>query len=91
MNAADAWPLVDATYILVDANPLVAAEASRTLKFFYWAFLKGDDIVRGTGFAPLPVEVQARVVRLLGEVRSQDKLPIDYMSDAQHQTILAMR
>jgi phosphate transport system substrate-binding protein len=91
INAPDAWPLVDATYILVDANPLVAAEASRTLKFFYWAFLKGDEIVRGTGFAPLPVEVQARVVRLLAEVKSQDKLPIDYMSDREHQTILAMR
>jgi phosphate transport system substrate-binding protein len=91
INAPDAWPLVDATYILIDANPLLAAEASRTLKFFYWAFLKGDDIVRGTGFAPLPAEVQARVVRLLGDVKSQDRLPIDYISDAQHQVILAMR
>jgi phosphate transport system substrate-binding protein len=91
MNAPDAWPLVDVTYILLDANPKVAAPASRTLKFFYWAFLKGDDIVRGTGFAPLPIEVQARVVRLLGEVKSKDGLPIDYISDAQHRTMVAMR
>jgi len=91
VSAPDAWPLVDATYILVDANPKAAADASRTLKFFYWAFLKGDDIVRGTGFAPLPAEVQARVVRLLGNVKSQDRLPIDYISGAQQQIILATR
>ncbi len=91
VGAADAWPLVDATYILVDASPKAAADASRTLKFFYWAFLKGDDIVRGTGFAPLPAEVQARVVRLLGDVKSQDRLPIDYISGAQQQIIVAMR
>jgi phosphate transport system substrate-binding protein len=91
VSAPDAWPLVDVTYILIDASPRAAADASRTLKFFYWAFLKGDDIVRGTGFAPLPAEVQARVVRLLGDVKSQDRLPIDYISDAQHQIILAMR
>lgn len=80
VNAADAWPLVDATYILIDASPKAASDASRTLRFFYWAFLKGDDIVRGTGFVPLPPELQARVVRLLGEVKSQDRLPIDYVS-----------
>ena len=91
VNAPDAWPLVDVTYILIDASPKAASDASRTLKFFYWAFLKGDDIVRGTGFAPLPADVQARVVRLLGDVKSQDRLPIDYISDAQHQIILAMR
>lgn len=91
VNSPDAWPLVDATYILVDASPKAAVDASRTLKFFYWAFLKGDDIVRGTGFAPLPAEVQARVVRLLGDVKSQDRLPIDYISGAQQQIVLAMR
>ena len=90
VSAADAWPLVGATYILIVASPKAASDASRILKFFYWAFLKGDDIVRGTGFAPLPPEVQARVVRLLGDVKSQDRLPIDYTSDAQHQIILAM-
>ena len=91
VSAADAWPLVGATYILIVASPKAASDASRILKFFYWAFLKGDDIVRGTGFAPLPPEVQARVVRLLGDVKSQDRLPIDYTSDALHQIILAMR
>ncbi len=89
--AADAWPLVNVTYILLDANPKVASEASRTLKFFYWAFLKGDDIVRGTGFAPLPPEVQVRVVRLLADVKSQDRVPIDYMTGNQYSTILASR
>ena len=91
MNAPDAWPLVDMTYILIDAKPKLASEASRTLKFFYWAFLKGDDIVRGTGFAPLPTEVQSRVVRLLGEVSAQDRLPIDYIGGNPSYTILAMR
>jgi phosphate transport system substrate-binding protein len=73
---AESWPIVDVTYILIDAHPKSASEASRTLQFFYWAMLKGDDIVRGTGFAPLPAEVQARVIRQLAEVSPQDGMPV---------------
>ena len=67
------------TYILVDARPKTAADANRTLRFFYWAFLKGDDIVRGTGFAPLPPLIQARVVRQLAEVEPKDGKLIDLL------------
>ena len=91
VNAPDVWPLVDATFILIDANPKLASEASRTLKFFYWAFLKGDEIVRGTGFAPLPTEVQVRVLRMLAEVTAQDRMPIDYFGAKQSFTTLAAR
>ncbi len=78
-SGADTWPIAEMTYILIDARPKTAAEANRTLRFFYWAFLKGDDIVRGTGFAPLPPMIQARVIRQLGEVEAKDGKLIDLL------------
>ena len=78
-DGPNTWPIADMTYILVDARPKTAADASRTLRFFYWAFLKGDEIVRGTGFAPLPPLIQARVVRQLSEVEPKDGKLIDLL------------
>jgi phosphate transport system substrate-binding protein len=58
------------------------------LKFFYWAFLKGDEVISGTGFAPLPIDVQARVVRRLSEVRTESGEPINLLA-LPHQPMLA--
>ena len=77
----DAWPIVTMTFILVESQPKTAQQASRTLQFFYWAMLRGDDAVRGTGFAPLPSEVQARVIKKLAEVTAQDGKPVQIMQD----------
>lgn len=76
----DSWPITDLTYILVEAEPKSADAGSRTVKFFYWAMLKGDDIIRGTGFAPLPPGIQARVVRRLSEMKSRDGKSIEFIS-----------
>lgn len=72
LDGTEVWPIVDLTYILLDAFPKSSTRASAAAKFFYWAFLKGDPLIRGTGFAALPAEVQALVVRKLAEIRPQD-------------------
>ena len=72
LDGRDVWPLVDLTYVLLDAEPPSAARASASAQFFYWAFLKGDVLVKGTGFAALPTEVQARVVRRLADIKPRD-------------------
>ncbi|MGL4575997.1 MAG: phosphate ABC transporter substrate-binding protein PstS [Burkholderiaceae bacterium] len=76
----DVWPITDTTYVLVESAPKTASKSQAVLKFFYWAFLKGDEIIAGTGFAALPVDVQARVVRRLAEVRSENGDPINLLS-----------
>ena len=47
---------------------LVAPKALGALKFLYWCFMHGDQLTNGTGFAPLPVSVQAKLVARLGAV-----------------------
>lgn len=71
-SGADAWPITDITYVLMDAAPKSSAKANASVKFFYWAFLKGDELIQGTGFAPLPPAIQARAVRKIGEIQPED-------------------
>jgi len=72
LDGLGVWPIVDLTYILLDGSPKSSERASATAKFFYWAFLKGDTLIRGTGFAALPTEVQVLVVRKLAEIKPLD-------------------
>lgn len=89
LSGQDVWPITDATFILVDTKPKSSEGASRVLSFFYWAFLKGDDVVAGTGFAPLPSELQARIVRRLSEVQPGDGRPLELIFMPQLEPQLA--
>jgi phosphate transport system substrate-binding protein len=58
---SDAWPLTATSYVLLDAAPPDMGTAEWTARFVYWCFMHGDELTRGTGFAPLPERVQARL------------------------------
>lgn len=68
----EAWPITLTSFVLVDAEPANVAKALGTLKFLYWCFMHGDDLTRGTGFAPLPVSVQSRLATRFTQVRPKD-------------------
>ena len=76
---AETWPITTATFALVDANPKAAAAAAPALRFLYWCFLHGDDLTRGTGFAPLPTTVQSRLAARFASVKAQDGQALDYV------------
>lgn len=65
------WPITLTTFVLIDAEPAQASTVDPTLRFFYWAFLNGDRLLAGTGFAPLPTPVQARLATRFAQVRPQ--------------------
>ncbi|MCE4538300.1 phosphate ABC transporter substrate-binding protein PstS [Pelomonas sp. P7] len=72
----DAWPITLTSFVLVDAEPPTADQALGALKFLYWCFMHGDDLTRGTGFAPLPISVQSRLAARFTQVRPKDgRLP----------------
>ncbi len=80
MPGSTTWPITHATFVIVDRTPKTAASVSQTLSFFYWAFMKGDDIITGTGFAPLPTAMQARIMgRFKEEIKPQDGGPLQFM------------
>jgi phosphate transport system substrate-binding protein len=70
----DAWPITLTSFVLVDAEPATGARALGALKFLYWCFMHGDDLTRGTGFAPLPISVQSRLAARFTQVRPRDGL-----------------
>src|SRR6185369_3585318 len=43
------WPIVEVTYILIDRKPKNVERARSTLKFFFWAFMQGDNMASETG------------------------------------------
>lgn len=68
----ESWPITLTSFVLVDAEPATAAKAQGALKFLYWSFMHGDDLTRGSGFAPLPVSVQSRLAARFTQVRPKD-------------------
>ena len=76
---AETWPITTATFALVEANPASAGAASPALRFLYWCFLHGDDLTRGTGFAPLPTIVQSRLAARFASVKARDGQALDYV------------
>lgn len=74
----DTWPITLVTFVLFDAQPKAAAEVTPALRFLYWCFMNGDSLTKGTGFAPLPVNVQARLANRFAGVKAQDGGSIGY-------------
>lgn len=48
------WPITGATFILMHAQQADAAKASEVLKFFNWAYGKGDKLASDLDYVPLP-------------------------------------
>ena len=89
LGGSGVWPIVTATYVLVPREPVSQERASRTLHFFYQSFLKGDSAVAGTGFAPLPISTQARIVGLLSNFKTPGGQSVKVIGDLGSKTVVA--
>ncbi|BCP51635.1 phosphate-binding protein PstS [Kaistia sp. 32K] len=58
---ATSWPITAATFILVYAKPDNAADVAEALKFFNWAYDKGDKMAEELHYIPLPDAVVANI------------------------------
>lgn len=58
---ATSWPITAATFILVHAKPDNAADVAEALKFFSWAYDKGDAAAEALHYIPLPDSVVANI------------------------------
>lgn len=68
----DAWPITLTSFVLIDAEPADSNRAGTTMRFLYWCFMHGDELTRGTGFAPLPINLQARLAPRFAQVKPKD-------------------
>lgn len=79
LNAPGAWPITMGTFVLV---PQVADDATRmqeTLRFFTWAFSRGDAVVQKHNFVRLPDRVQALAFKVIASVKDKSGRAIGLM------------
>ena len=91
LNAPDAWPLAETTFVLVPRTMSDTAQAKRVLNFFYWVFAQGDRMAGETGFVALPTRVQARLVSRFRDVVGPDGRPIEFLGGGCAPVLLALR
>jgi len=58
---AASWPITGASFILVHKDSADAAPVQTALKFFHWAYEKGDAMAQQLDYVPLPPKVVSLV------------------------------
>jgi phosphate transport system substrate-binding protein len=58
---AKSWPIENPTFILMYKQPADSAASATALKFFKWAYEKGDQMAEGLLYIPLPNPVVQRI------------------------------
>lgn len=56
--AADAWPITGASFILVPRRPADPARTREALRFFAWAYTKGNAMARAIDFVTVPDRIK---------------------------------
>ncbi|WP_291811335.1 phosphate ABC transporter substrate-binding protein PstS [Limnobacter sp.] len=67
-----AWPITGATFILFHTEQADAAKASEVLKFFNWAYAKGDKLSSDLDYVPLPDETVKKIEAAWKTVKATD-------------------
>jgi phosphate transport system substrate-binding protein len=61
---AESWPMTAATFILIHKQPDDAAAVTEALKFFAWAYAKGDKMAEELDYVPMPKKVVAEIEKV---------------------------
>jgi phosphate transport system substrate-binding protein len=61
---ASSWPMTAATFILIPKQPDDAAAATEALKFFAWAYAKGDKMAEELDYVPMPKKVVGEIEKV---------------------------
>ena len=70
------WPIAGATFILMHKKPADVAAAQIALKFFTWAYEKGDKMASDLDYVPMPDAVVGLVKKEWSKVTGADGKPI---------------
>jgi phosphate transport system substrate-binding protein len=73
---ASAWPISAATFILMPKKVPDAVAAQDALKFFAWAYAKGDESAIELDYVPLPANVKQLVISRWREMKGPDEKPL---------------
>jgi phosphate transport system substrate-binding protein len=65
----DAYPICGATWLLVYEQQKDAAKGKKLVEFLRWALTEGEKMARDLEYAPLPENVQQRVLKRVDEIK----------------------
>jgi phosphate transport system substrate-binding protein len=76
-SGADTWPMTSATFVLMHKQPTDPVAAAEALKFFNWAYGKGDKMAEELDYVPMPDNVVNAVKKLwVSEIKDASGKPI---------------
>jgi phosphate transport system substrate-binding protein len=61
---AESWPMTAATFILMPKQPTDPAATAEALKFFAWAYDKGDKMAEELDYVPMPKKIVAEIEKV---------------------------
>ena len=61
---ANSWPIAGATFILIHRQPQDPVAAAEALKFFAWAYEKGDKMAQELDYVPMPDKVVSAIKKV---------------------------
>ncbi|SON53942.1 Phosphate-binding protein PstS precursor [Hartmannibacter diazotrophicus] len=70
------WPMTAATFILMHSDATDAAASAEALKFFDWAYGKGDKMAAKLDYIPMPDSVVKSVKAEWAEIKGKDGKPV---------------
>ncbi len=65
----DAYPIAGATWLLVYQNQKDATKGKKLVEFLRWAETKGEQMAKDLDYAPLPENLQERVLKRISEIK----------------------
>jgi phosphate transport system substrate-binding protein len=67
---SDAYPIAGATWLLVYEQQKDPTKGKKLVEFLKWALTKGEGMAKDLNYAPLPDEVQQRVLKRIDEIKT---------------------
>jgi phosphate transport system substrate-binding protein len=81
-TGAESWPLAGATFILMHKVPQDAVAAREALKFFDWAYAKGDKMAEDLDYVPMPDKVVGAIKKEWNsQMKDKDGKPLIALSN----------
>ncbi len=79
---ATSWPIAGATFILIHKQPPKPADATEALKFFAWAYSKGDKMALDLDYVPMPDKVVSAIQKVWAkEIKDSSGKPLFSLSN----------
>jgi len=74
---ATSWPMTAATFILIPKQPTDPAATAEALKFFAWAYDKGDKMAEELDYVPMPKKVVGEIEKVwASEIKDSSGKPL---------------